>query len=45
MKLQRFSNSDNYCLILPPNLKSAIAAVTYMAGQLKKQDVDDTVSL
>ncbi len=45
MKLQRFSNSDNFCLILPPNLKSAIAAITYMAEQLKKQDVDDTVSL
>ncbi|KTG07131.1 hypothetical protein cypCar_00000039 [Cyprinus carpio] len=44
VKLQRFSNSDNYCLILPPNLKSAIAAVTYMAEQLKKQDVDDTMT-
>nr|XP_055054679.1 cholinergic receptor, nicotinic, beta 1 (muscle) like [Misgurnus anguillicaudatus] len=44
VKLQRFSNSDNYCLILPPNLKSAISAVTYMAEQLKKQDVDDTMT-
>uniref|UniRef100_A0A671SSR0 Acetylcholine receptor subunit beta n=1 Tax=Sinocyclocheilus anshuiensis TaxID=1608454 RepID=A0A671SSR0_9TELE len=44
VKLQRFSNSDNFCLILPPNLKSAIAAVTYMAEQLKKQDVDDTMT-
>ncbi|XP_059380933.1 acetylcholine receptor subunit beta-like isoform X2 [Carassius carassius] len=44
VKLQRFSNSDNYCLILPPNLKSAIAAITYMAEQLKKQDVDDTMT-
>lgn len=43
MQLQRLPNTDNYCLILPPNLKSAIAAVTYMAEQLKKQDVDDTV--
>ncbi|TRY72920.1 hypothetical protein DNTS_011395, partial [Danionella cerebrum] len=44
VKLERFSNSDNYCLILPPNLKSAIAAITYMAEQLKKQDVDDTMT-
>lgn len=34
---------DGYCLILPPNLKSAIDAVTYMAEQLKKQDTDDSV--
>ncbi|CDQ77928.1 unnamed protein product [Oncorhynchus mykiss] len=33
---------DNYCLILPPDLKSAIAAVTYMAEQLKKQDGSDS---
>ncbi|XP_055359664.1 cholinergic receptor, nicotinic, beta 1 (muscle) like isoform X2 [Betta splendens] len=42
--LQRLANSDNYCLILPPNLKSAIAAVTYMAEQLKKQDADDSMT-
>uniref|UniRef100_A0A8C6TJK5 Acetylcholine receptor subunit beta n=1 Tax=Neogobius melanostomus TaxID=47308 RepID=A0A8C6TJK5_9GOBI len=40
--LQR--HPDGYCLILPPNLKSAIAAVTYMAEQLKKQDTDDTMT-
>lgn len=45
MQLQRLPNTDNYCLILPPNLKSAISAVTYMAEQLKKQDTDDTVSV
>ncbi|XP_026209373.1 cholinergic receptor, nicotinic, beta 1 (muscle) like [Anabas testudineus] len=44
VQLQRLPNTDNYCLILPPNLKSAIAAVTYMAEQLKKQDVDDTMT-
>ncbi|KAG7495946.1 acetylcholine receptor subunit beta-like [Solea senegalensis] len=44
VQLQRFPNTDNYCLILPPNLKSAIAAVTYMAEQLKKQDTDDTMT-
>uniref|UniRef100_A0A8C7CMN3 Cholinergic receptor, nicotinic, beta 1 (muscle) like n=1 Tax=Oncorhynchus kisutch TaxID=8019 RepID=A0A8C7CMN3_ONCKI len=38
VQLQGFFDSDNYCLILPPDLKSAIAAVTYMAEQLKKQD-------
>lgn len=43
MQLQRLPHTDSYCLILPPNLKSAIAAVTYMAEQLKKQDTDDTV--
>lgn len=43
VQLQRLPNTDSYCLILPPNLKSAIAAVTYMAEQLKKQDTDDTV--
>ncbi|KAK1797212.1 hypothetical protein P4O66_008592, partial [Electrophorus voltai] len=41
VKLQRFFDTDSYCLILPPDLKSAITAVTYMAEQLKKQDVDD----
>ncbi|XP_076843596.1 cholinergic receptor, nicotinic, beta 1 (muscle) like isoform X1 [Brachyhypopomus gauderio] len=44
VKLQRFFDSESYCLILPPDLKSAIAAVTYMAEQLKKQDVDDTMT-
>ncbi|XP_041724112.1 acetylcholine receptor subunit beta-like isoform X1 [Coregonus clupeaformis] len=42
VQLQRFFDSDNYCLILPPDLKSAIAAVTYMAEQLKKQDGTDS---
>lgn len=42
-QLQRLPHTDSFCLILPPNLKSAIAAVTYMAEQLKKQDTDDTV--
>uniref|UniRef100_UPI0037E989B7 cholinergic receptor, nicotinic, beta 1 (muscle) like n=1 Tax=Semicossyphus pulcher TaxID=241346 RepID=UPI0037E989B7 len=44
VQLQRLPDSDSYCLILPPNLKSAIAAVTYMAEQLKKQDEDDTMT-
>ncbi|XP_017328240.1 cholinergic receptor, nicotinic, beta 1 (muscle) like [Ictalurus punctatus] len=44
VQLQRFFDSDSYCLILPPDLKSAIAAITYMAEQLKKQDVDDTMT-
>ncbi|XP_076581044.1 cholinergic receptor, nicotinic, beta 1 (muscle) like [Chaetodon auriga] len=44
VQLQRLPDTDSYCLILPPNLKSAIAAVTYMAEQLKKQDVDDTMT-
>lgn len=43
VQLQRLPHTDSFCLILPPNLKSAIAAVTYMAEQLKKQDTDDTV--
>uniref|UniRef100_A0A8B9KW36 Acetylcholine receptor subunit beta n=1 Tax=Astyanax mexicanus TaxID=7994 RepID=A0A8B9KW36_ASTMX len=41
VQLQRFFDSDSYCLILPPDLKSSIAAVTYMAEQLKKQDITD----
>uniref|UniRef100_A0A3B4Y750 Acetylcholine receptor subunit beta n=1 Tax=Seriola lalandi dorsalis TaxID=1841481 RepID=A0A3B4Y750_SERLL len=45
VQLQQLPNSDSFCLILPPNLKSAIAAVTYMAEQLKKQDTDDTVRI
>lgn len=45
VQLQRVPNTDSFCLILPPNLKSAIAAVTYMAEQLKKQDTDDSVSV
>lgn len=45
VQLQRVPNTDSFCLILPPNLKSAIAAVTYMAEQLKKQDADDSVSV
>ncbi|KAM9827373.1 cholinergic receptor, nicotinic, beta 1 (muscle) like [Neosynchiropus ocellatus] len=44
VQLKRLPDSDSFCLILPPNLKSAIAAVTYMADQLKKQDVDDTMT-
>uniref|UniRef100_A0A674PH73 Acetylcholine receptor subunit beta n=1 Tax=Takifugu rubripes TaxID=31033 RepID=A0A674PH73_TAKRU len=43
VQLQRLAHSDSFCLILPPNLKSAIEAVTYMAEQLKKQDTDDSV--
>lgn len=43
VQLQRLAHSDSFCLILPPNLKSAIEAVTYMADQLKKQDTDDSV--
>ncbi|RVE60685.1 hypothetical protein OJAV_G00183610 [Oryzias javanicus] len=42
--LQRLPNTDGYCLVLPTNLKSAIAAVTYMAEQLRKQDTDDTMT-
>ncbi|XP_034092112.1 cholinergic receptor, nicotinic, beta 1 (muscle) like [Gymnodraco acuticeps] len=44
VQLQRLPNTDSFCLILPPHLKSAIAAVTYMAEQLKKQDTDDTMT-
>ncbi|KAG7465311.1 hypothetical protein MATL_G00175040 [Megalops atlanticus] len=44
VQLQRFLDSENYCLILPPDLKSAIAAVTYMAEQLRRQDTDDTMT-
>ncbi|XP_034532448.1 cholinergic receptor, nicotinic, beta 1 (muscle) like isoform X2 [Notolabrus celidotus] len=44
VQLQRLPDSDSFCLILPPNLKSAIGAVTYMAEQLKKQDTDDTMT-
>ncbi|KAI3376571.1 hypothetical protein L3Q82_017024, partial [Scortum barcoo] len=44
VQLQQLPGTSNYCLILPPNLKSAIAAVTYMAEQLKKQDTDDTMT-
>lgn len=43
VQLQRLPHTDSFCLILPPNLKSAISAVNYMAEQLKKQDTDDTV--
>ncbi|XP_019724203.1 cholinergic receptor, nicotinic, beta 1 (muscle) like [Hippocampus comes] len=44
VRLQRLPETDGFCLILPPNLKSAIAAVTYMAEQLKKQDTDDSMT-
>ncbi|XP_036403696.1 cholinergic receptor, nicotinic, beta 1 (muscle) like isoform X1 [Megalops cyprinoides] len=44
VQLHRFLDSENYCLILPPDLKSAIAAVTYMAEQLRRQDTDDTMT-
>ncbi|XP_056299269.1 cholinergic receptor, nicotinic, beta 1 (muscle) like [Pseudoliparis swirei] len=44
VQLQRLPHTDSFCLVLPPNLKSAIAAVTYMAEQLKKQDTDDTMT-
>ncbi|KAJ8008388.1 hypothetical protein DPEC_G00104300 [Dallia pectoralis] len=42
VQIQRFFDSDNYCLILPPDLKSAISAITYMAEQLKMQDGTDS---
>lgn len=45
MHLQQLPHSDSFCLILPPNLKSAIAAVTYIAEQLKKQDMGDSVRI
>ncbi|KAJ8337773.1 hypothetical protein SKAU_G00367390 [Synaphobranchus kaupii] len=44
VRLQRFFDTESYCLILPPDLKSAIAAVTYMAEQLRKQDTDDNMT-
>uniref|UniRef100_A0AAY4BM14 Cholinergic receptor, nicotinic, beta 1 (muscle) like n=1 Tax=Denticeps clupeoides TaxID=299321 RepID=A0AAY4BM14_9TELE len=44
LDLQRFFDTENYCLILPPDLKSAIAAITYIAEQLKKQDTEDTMT-
>ncbi|KAJ3584878.1 hypothetical protein NHX12_013601 [Muraenolepis orangiensis] len=43
-KLQRYFDTDHYCLVLPPNLKAAIAGVTYMSEQLQKQDTDDTIT-
>ncbi|CAL8241547.1 unnamed protein product [Merluccius merluccius] len=44
VQLQRYFDTDSYCLVLPPNLKSAIAAVTFMSEQLKKQDTDDSIT-
>ncbi|XP_056431414.1 cholinergic receptor, nicotinic, beta 1 (muscle) like [Gadus chalcogrammus] len=44
VQLQRYFDTESYCLVLPPNLKSAIAAVTYMSEQLKKQDTDDSIT-
>ncbi|XP_061619801.1 cholinergic receptor, nicotinic, beta 1 (muscle) like isoform X1 [Phyllopteryx taeniolatus] len=44
VQLQRLPGTDGFCLILPPDLKSAIAAVTYIAEQLKKQDTDDSMT-
>uniref|UniRef100_A0A087XS25 Acetylcholine receptor subunit beta n=1 Tax=Poecilia formosa TaxID=48698 RepID=A0A087XS25_POEFO len=44
VQLQQLPDSDRFCLILPPNLKSAIDAVTYIAEQLKKQDTDDSMT-
>ncbi|XP_034020074.1 cholinergic receptor, nicotinic, beta 1 (muscle) like [Thalassophryne amazonica] len=42
--LQKLPDTDAFCLILPPNLKSAVAAVTYMADQLKKQDINEMMT-
>ncbi|XP_010886031.2 cholinergic receptor, nicotinic, beta 1 (muscle) like isoform X1 [Esox lucius] len=42
VQIRRFFDTDNYCLVLPADLKSAISAVTYMAEQLKKQDGTDS---
>uniref|UniRef100_A0A8C5CWR5 Acetylcholine receptor subunit beta n=1 Tax=Gadus morhua TaxID=8049 RepID=A0A8C5CWR5_GADMO len=44
VQLQRYFDTESYCLVLPPNLKSAIAAVTYMSEQLKKQDTGDSIT-
>ncbi|KAG5853326.1 hypothetical protein ANANG_G00072010 [Anguilla anguilla] len=44
VQLQRYFDTESYCLILPPDLKSAITAVTYIAEQLRKQDTDGTMT-
>ncbi|KAF7229803.1 cholinergic receptor, nicotinic, beta 1 (muscle) like [Nothobranchius furzeri] len=44
VQLQWLPDSERFCLVLPPNLKSAISAVTYVAEQLKKQDTDDSMT-
>nr|XP_015195943.1 PREDICTED: acetylcholine receptor subunit beta-like isoform X1 [Lepisosteus oculatus] len=44
VRLQKYLDGQNYCLILPPDLKSAVAAVTYMADQLKSQEEHDTIT-
>ncbi|MBN3318849.1 ACHB protein, partial [Atractosteus spatula] len=44
VRLQKYLDGQNYCLILPPDLKSAVSAVTYMADQLKSQEEHDTTT-
>uniref|UniRef100_A0A8C4SFM7 Acetylcholine receptor subunit beta n=1 Tax=Erpetoichthys calabaricus TaxID=27687 RepID=A0A8C4SFM7_ERPCA len=39
----KYVDGHHYCLILPPDLKSAIDAVIYMGDQLKKQESHDTL--
>ncbi|XP_062849385.1 cholinergic receptor, nicotinic, beta 1 (muscle) like [Trichomycterus rosablanca] len=44
VQLQKLYDGESYCLILPADLKSAIAAITFMAEQFKKQDTDDAMT-
>ncbi|XP_050789258.1 acetylcholine receptor subunit beta isoform X2 [Gopherus flavomarginatus] len=41
--LRRFINGPSECLVLPPDLKSAMDAVTYIARQLQDQEDYDTL--
>ncbi|XP_039602859.1 acetylcholine receptor subunit beta-like isoform X2 [Polypterus senegalus] len=43
IELQKYVDGHHYCLILPPDLKSAIDAVIDMGDQLKKQESHDTL--
>ncbi|TFJ97435.1 Acetylcholine receptor subunit beta [Platysternon megacephalum] len=41
--LRRFIDGPSECLVLPPDLKSAMDAVTYIARQLQEQEDYDTL--
>ncbi|XP_069500590.1 acetylcholine receptor subunit beta isoform X2 [Ambystoma mexicanum] len=41
--MRRFIDGPSHCLVLPPDLKSALSAITYVAEQLQSQEDYDTL--
>lgn len=44
MDMKKFIEGPSHCLVLPPELKSAMNAITFIAEQLQDQEDYDAVS-